>query len=759
MPDAAYDVAVRLSLSMVGFAGATGAAVKALRGIESQAAAAQQAVARFQQQGYMAMQGMNAAERQAYKYGLALDAQAAAQEKATAAARSFNLLLAGGILTGVGIAGVSVMNGWVKSAATMQDSLTQVGNAAQGTQAQLTALYNDSFKIAGATQFSAPQILDMAKVMGVHGFADPTGKLTQRQVIDQALPMFAQAAEINFRMKGTSYQDTVAALTQQAHMFGSYSGQALQDNVQLSTRAGLASGMTPDQQTNVLRYIMPAVKGLGVSSFDAYSLAALANQTGLTLGKGGSNLGALFRYMIPGGSKAHQEGLSAIEGAGGGSFFTAQGKFEGIGNALKVISTFMAAPGLSQAARLADLTNAFKVQGEQAAVALGTPNATKQYGNIVKELQPYDPLKNPTGYASVTEMQQKLNQTLVGQMQTLTTNLSSISAMMGKELVPAAVHAANAFVSLTGGVIAFGTQHPLLVQLATDFTAIVTAVSLVAGPILLVKGAWGLLNVPGMIKGVGALIETVRGLAVSEAIAAGAARALAFVDAVGTAGVAVLSAAYTGLNAVVIALSGGFDIATISAAAFDVATSPVIAIVGGLVLAGTAVYMVFQNWSTISGVLGNMLGWLGGKLHDFLVMVGLAKDQTKTNGVPNLSGNTPMQTGAAHAQTINGQSGHFQPGYRGAQVWVPDRAAGTGRRGGGAPASPAVHLNIKELHVHDAGAKSGPQLAKDVVDHLPAEAWNKITAHVNAHNAAQAQHDHLYGSIDPVGLTPGLFGS
>ncbi len=533
------------------------------------------------------------------------------------------------------------MSGWVKSAATMQDAVTQVGATAQGTKAQLNSLYNDSFKIAGQTQFSAPQILDMAKVMAVHGFTDPSGKTSQRALIDQALPEFARAAEINYRMKGTSYTDTVTALTQQAHMFGVYKGQALINNVDLATRAGLASGMTPDQQTNVLRYLMPAAKGLHLPTMDVYALAALANQNGLTMGRGGSNLGALFQYMVPGGSKAHQAGLNFVQEHGGGSFYTSQGQFEGIPNAQKVLAAFMSAPGISDAQRLGALTAAFKQQGERAAVVLGTPNATKQYGNIVKELQPYDPLKNPTGYATVAEMQRKLNQTLVGQMQTLTTNLSSISAMMGKELVPAAVHAANAFVLLTGGIIALGTQHPLLVQLAADAVALMTAIGLIVGPILLVKGAWSLLGIPSMIKGLAEVADAFKWLSATEVIAATAAkawavaqgvaavvtnslsisliaaalwqRALTVAQAASAAVAGVAAGAYGVLDATVIALSGGFGIATIAATALDLALSPITLTVAALAVGAGAAYYAWTNWATVTDALSGKLGpvWRG----------------------------------------------------------------------------------------------------------------------------------------------------
>ncbi len=637
MAESIYELSARISLNTVGFTSGTALVMRGFEQIKNQVQMADRAVAGFEQR--VLMQNMSTAQREAYRYTQALDAQTMAQTRLTEATKNYHRVIAGGVLTGVGIAGVGVMSGWVKSAATMQDALTQVGATAQGTQAQLTRLYNDSFTIAGQTQFSAPQVLDMAKVMAMHGFTDPSGKTSQRALIDQALPEFARAAEINYRMKGTPYADTVTALTQQAHMFGIYKGQALINNVDVATRAGLASGMTPDQQTNVLRYMMPAAKGLHLPTMDVYALTALANQNGLTMGRGGSNLGALFQYMVPGGSKAHQQGLNAVQTYGGGSFFDAKGQFEGIANAQKVLSTFMSARGLSDAQRLGALTAAFKQQGERAVVVLGTPNATKQYGNIVKQLQPYDPLKNPSGYATVAEMQRKLNQTLVGQMQTLSTNMSSISAMMGKELVPAAVHAANAFVMLTGGIIALGTHHPILVQLAADATVLMTAIGLVVGPILLVKGAWSLLGIPGMIKGLAEVADAFKWLSATEVIAGTAAkasamaqgvaavvtnslsvsliaaavwnRALAVAQAAGAVVAGVAAGAYGVLDGAVIAMSGGFSIATIAAGALDLALSPIALTVAALAVGAGAAYYAWTNWATVIDALSGKLGPVG----------------------------------------------------------------------------------------------------------------------------------------------------
>ncbi len=577
--------------------------------------------------------------------------------------RSMGMMGAGMALTGAGMAGIGVMRGWASAAGQMQDQLVQVGIAAKGTQAQLQALSSQSFAVASVTQFSAPVVLGMEQTMARMGFRDPTGKQQQRQVIGAAIPDFARAAEIDAHFMHQSAQSTVEALTQQAHMFGAYSGAALSKNVALATGAGLASGMTTSQQSNVLRYLMPAVKTLNVPTVDTYALAALANQTGLTQGKGGSNLGALFRYMTPGGSKAHQQGLAQIEQLGGGSFFNQQGQFAGIPAALGVINRFMDNRGITPEQRMIDLNNAFKVQGAQAASVLGNDTSLHQFGAIRQQILPDTP-------AWMTGVQGQLNQTLPGQLTTLQTNLQSISALLGAQLLPVLAPVIHGLVELTGGVLAFLRTHEGVARFIVTFTAVSTAAALIAGPILVAAGAFGVLSLAGIsvsaaflpvtatvlgvmgaitaatlviqnwstitgaltgrlgplwqvvsigAAGLGVLavafgaVVAVNGL-YATALAAGIALTTAFSGATGIAAAVsgAAAGAYGILNAAVVALSGGFGISAIAAGLLDIALSPITLTIVGIGAAVGAGILIWTHW-------GEIVGFVTDKLHAFTV--------------------------------------------------------------------------------------------------------------------------------------------
>jgi len=697
--------------------------------------------------------------------------------------RSMGMMAGGMALTGAGMAGIGVMRGWANAAGQMQDQLVQVGIAAKGTQAQLQALYSQSFAVAGQTQFSAPVVLGMEQTMARMGFRDPTGKQTQRQVIGSAIPDFARAAEIDAHFMHQSAQSTVEALTQQAHMFGAYSGAALSKNVALATGAGLASGMTTSQQSNVLRYLMPAVKSLGVPAVDAYALAALANQTGLTMGRGGSNLGALFRYMTPGGSKAHQQGLAQIEQLGGGSFFNQQGQFAGIPAALGVINRFMDNRGITPEQRMVDLNNAFKVQGAQAASVLGNDTSMRQFGAIRQQILPDTP-------AWMKGVQGQLNAVLPGQLTTLQTNLQSISALLGAQLLPALAPVIHGLVELTTGVLGFLRTHEGIARFVVTFTAVSTAAALIAGPIFVAAGAFGVMAAAGVTVDIAFLPLTATILGVIAAIGAMAlviqnwdtvtaaltgrlgplwqgvgVGVMALMPITGVIGGIIL--VFKGWNDMTRTLSGTLSLLPARLGPLwqgvgvgVTALMPIAGVIGGIVL-------VFEHWSQITDTLGR-------GIHNLLVQLGLLHAATSpvaqvaaptgayhagqvqasmptggTVGMPTYLPIKPIGGGAspehwmpATQTPIHAIAPPVVPAGRGGALperWMPGtltptpmaRAAhGPSPRHGATPPINLGGVHIGAVHVHDAGAKSAPQLAKEIIEQLPREALDHIARHV-----------------------------
>jgi len=416
-----------------------------------------------------------------------LEDHAAAQEKR--ASRAQGLVMGGAVMAGAGFLGLGVIKGWVKDAEGMQDALAKVSLATTGTSAQLAALQSQSYTVAGQTQYSAPQIMDMEARMGRMG-------INRRDWVAQDIPTIARAAEIDQRMANISPDASVPAMISQAHMLGATHGKAFIDNIALGTRALLASGMTPDEQNTTLKYLLPAKNATGMTNAEMFQWASLSNLMGLSQGKGGSYLGAMFAKLVPGvGTKTHLEALARLDELGGGHIYE-HGNMVSSDKVQHIIARALAAESTA-AAKQALAYYAFGTQGERAAFALTSPAAMASSDMLRHKLAPYDPVKNPTGIASVEEMQQKLNQTMVGQLNTLNTNMHSMGAMLGGELIPNLTKAASALVQLTGGMIAFGQQHPVFVRIAAVATAAATAISLIGAPILIATAAFNVLAAAG----------------------------------------------------------------------------------------------------------------------------------------------------------------------------------------------------------------------------------------------------------------------
>ncbi len=752
--DSLYSISVRLGLDATGFSGAAALATTVLQKLEQQA---------------IATSGSTA--------GLG---------------KSLSMVAGGMALLVGGMAGVHVLESWTTAAGRMQDALTQVGIAAGGTQAQLHALFNQSFGVANQTQYSGSDVLSMDQIMARMGFRDLSGKQTQRQVIGQAIPDFARAAEIIQHFTGTGYQETVTALAQQAHMFGAYSGEALKQNVAWATGAALVSHMTPSQEVNVMRYMAPAVKSGQLTSLDAMTLAALGNQTGLTVGgRAASSIGTLLRELSPNGSKKHDDALAQIERLGGGDFYQ-HGKLVAPDTWLGILNKFYDATKGDQPLQTYLAKNGLLVQGQQAASVLGSNTSIAQYAAIHAQL-----MKDTPGWAVTTQGQ--VNATLPGQLQTLTGNLGSIQSLLGTQLLPALAPVIHGFVELTGGIVSLLTLHPELAQFIVTFTAVSTAAALIAGPILVAAGAFGILSAAGVVTAGAFLPFTATVLGILAAVTlvtfavthwgtvmdafsgklgsawqvvslgAVAIGATIAVGQVASAVFGVLSAAtfvlsggfgvaalaggaldvllggvsavaaaaafgYGLLDVAVMALSGGFGIASIAAGALDLLLAPyTIPIMAIIAAVGGAIY-VFTHWSQVSTILGNVFGWLGGKLHDFLVMLGLAKNTTPAGvGAQNAysGGVATTATGATAVPVRDPRHGHYVMAGR-MQIWVPDPppTPGHGGKGGGgamATAGPTtIHLHvapgavvnhIAPGHGHDP-AKIAEEVTKKSADAL-----------------------------------------
>ena len=406
--------------------------------------------------------------------------------------KSLALFATGAALTGAGFAGVGILKSWTKAAADLQSAMEGVALATTGTPKQLAALHQQTFITANRTQFSAPQVADIEKIAATNG-------LNQRDVLLRVVPTLGNLAEIDQRLRHIPISQSVPAAITVAHDFQSYPKNAAQAKgfnslLDLFGRSQLVAGTSPDQMARLITYLAPARSALHMSPQDIIATAALASNVGLAGGHGGgSTVAALFRTIVPMLSTrgaAHNRALMSVERAGHGSFFDAKGQFEGVANMLNVVMRAMAATP-SQERRMSLLQAAFQTTGSRAFSLLATPGAIGRYQSV-------QGLLGPHGLASTSQMQTGLNSTIQGQMATFQGNLTSIRALLGRQLLPAIAPVLHAFVELTGSVVTLLRTHPQVAQFVTTLVAVATAAALVAGPVLMAAGAFGILSAAGL---------------------------------------------------------------------------------------------------------------------------------------------------------------------------------------------------------------------------------------------------------------------
>ncbi len=510
----AFDVAVRLSMETSGFASAASMATRLLGDLEGKAAGAEATVAKLARRFNLPTDQFVAQATGMGRYTTEIEAMTAAHATLGTAMGGIGRLAAGAGLVGIGVAGIGVMKGWIGAAGTMQDALAQVGIAAQGTQAQLDSLYTQSFKVANDTQYSASAVLGMDKLMARMNFNDPSGKQTQRQVIHDAIPQFARAAEIAQHFQGTGYEETITGLAQQAHMMGAYSGAALARNVGYSTQLGIVSHMTAQQQANALSYLTPSMKTGQLGTLDAMALVALSNQTGLNQGRGASNLGALMRGLAPTGAHKHDTALAAIERLGGGNFYDAKGDAVPLTTALGILNKFYDNKTVTNERKGVLAQRGLGVQGARAAAVLGSDLSINQFGGLRTRIA--------AGTPAASEAEQgQLNATLPGQLATLSGNLGSLSALMGKNLLPVVTPLVHGIVQMTGALVGFLAHHEQVAQFASVFTLVGSSAAIVVGGITALSGALTLMSLAAAPLGLELLPLTALVVGLGAAVAAG----------------------------------------------------------------------------------------------------------------------------------------------------------------------------------------------------------------------------------------------
>jgi len=513
-----YSITCKLGMEMAGFTTAAGLATRFLGDIEGKAASADRTLEKLAQRFNLPVDQFVAQASAFGSYTKQIDAAAAAHANLATAMGGIGKVALGAGLVGVGLAGVGVMKGWVSAASELQSAMAGVQLATLGVgsalqqASQLTTLQDMTYGVAAKTRFSAPDIANIEKIAATSG-------LNKRTDLISALPTLANAAEIALQLKGTGYQESVPAFVQMAHLFQAYGGKKFNNLLDLAGRASVVSGDTPATMENTLKYLIPSVNAYGLTPEDAISVAALASNVGLSGGKGGgSRIQAMFRGIAPllsSRGALHNKALDKIEQLGGHQFFT-HGNFEAAGGVTNLLTTVMRAMERipDQAKRMALLNAAFGAAGGTAISSLASEGAVARFHAIQGDLR-------PNGIASTGQMQQTLNATWVGQTATLATNMQSLSAILGQQLLPVLTPIVHGVVEMTGALVGFLSHHKDVAQFAAIFTLVASTAALVVGPIIAVSGAMQILAAAGITVSIAFGPITLAIVGITAAIAAG----------------------------------------------------------------------------------------------------------------------------------------------------------------------------------------------------------------------------------------------
>ncbi len=651
-----YSITCKLGMEMAGFTTAAGLATRFLGDIEGKAASADRTLEKLAQRFNLPVDQFVAQASSMGSYTKQIDAAAAAHANLATAISGIGKIAVGAGLVGVGLAGVGVMKGWVSAASELQGAMAGVQLATLGVgsalqqASQLTTLQDMTYSVAAKTRFSAPDIANIEKIAATSG-------LNKRTDLISALPTLANAAEVALQLKGTSYASSVPAFVQMAHLFQAYGGKKFNNLLDLVGRASVVSGDTPATMENTLKYLIPSVNAYGLTPEDAISVAALASNVGLSGGKGGgSRIQAMFRSIAPllsSRGALHNKALDKIEQLGGHQFFT-HGNFEAAGGVTNLLTTVMRAMERipDQAKRIAVLNAAFNAAGGTAISSLASPGALDRFHAIQGDLR-------PGGIASTGEMQQTLNATWAGQTATLATNMQSLSAILGEQLLPVLTPIVHGVVEMTGALVGFLSHHKDVAQFAAIFTLVASTAALVVGPIIAVSGAMQILAAAGITVSIAFGPITLAIVGIAAAIAAGVWAwqhwgAITKWAGDTLTGVGRQIGAFLGLAGDLLGIFGQIG----GAIAHDLGLDTLLSMLG-------TVEGAWLKFLDTTFHVGSMMRWAGTQLHDFLRWLGVLHDgpatpHTRTATVPSTPGSDTFTTPQRdkHGHVITDKHGH-----------------------------------------------------------------------------------------------------
>ncbi len=746
-----YDIAVRLQMNV--------------SGLTSAAATATGVFSRLQQQA------------------------AAAGTSMAALNKSMALIGGGAVLTGVGLGLADGLEKAAKKGAELQTVMAGISLATSATQRQMGALSSSFVEIALKNQMS---VTDAARV----ALAEVHAGMTNPAQLRATIPFIANFSEVQQLQNHTSRESAATTATEYAHLFGSWTPQLLNPLVNVLSKALTHTPVSGAQFVTLTSQFAGATRSL-YGSGDANKLRLVRDDTLMSVllgqlgqaSRGGTQFSsALMRLATAKPGTAAYTGEQQLETAGGGRFFNKNGTWAGDATMLRIIET--AAKTIGNPQLMASINKAaFGTVGGRLMGLLEDPGTGQRWS------------QNQATFNRIPDLsvqQNVLNATAAGQSQQWRKNVETVVMTFGTALLPTLVKVSNALVTITGNVARFMDANPQVVQLAANVALVATAVALIGGPILVVAGAMALLSAASVpvlpiILGItaavaglalvithwSAILSFARShtLLMAAAVAAllpvivGVAGALGTISLIGGA----VATVFGVIDAAVMVLSGGFGVAAVAAGLLDLALSPITLIILGIGAAVAGVVLLFTHWHDVTVLVGQMLGWLGDKLHGFLVTLGLA------NNGPGGSGGSGAASALTQPRMIPGTipaSTVYPP--HGLPMVIPAHA---GLVAATAPQSASFDVEAQARRLSEAmfGSLNAPTLPRKnggmaligqpihhhthgattvhvEIHQQPGESEGRLVERIMEKMSQQASWDAHYTGGSTQGLEPGPYG-
>ena len=728
--DVTYALAAKFSLLTVGLQTAVETAMRSLSGLESGATRAENSAGVLQSrldraaivhQRYAGalrdtpafMQSyQGAAERAAdsqarvtqltQAHTAALSAAAAEQQRLATVTAGTNKIMAGTAITAGGLGMLGFLKEATGLAAQLNSTMQQVQIATGATPAQMAGLQSAAVNQGLRTQFS---LNDEAGIIAAMTRAGIYGQGSVGR-IQGMLPAVSNFDEIMKMTRGEAAPEATTTAVELAHLFGQYdslkgkNGPGVNYMLDQAARALAVSPGTPREFQTTLSQMsgqMRPLYGDNRKGFinDTLSLAMLEAQLGQA-GRGGTQVASMIGRTLGAGATSfgsrtsnQDKDLRELSRLSGGlSFFNkGTGQFAGMANFLHILE--LAAKRDHNPQEVGRLfKGAFGAVGIRQAGVLSDPVTVAQFAKAGSYL-------NGNGSVNIQRQQDLYNATPLGQQAKALKNWQSFETLIGVQLIPALTKVFNLMAGVTGWMVQVANAHPGITKIAAGLAAAMTALALIVGPLAIFVG--GL-----QILGGGAIIAGIVGA--------------------------------TGALAAMIPLSAGLVLTLL----------PIIGTVGAIVLAVGAVILVFQHWSTITGVVGGLLNWMTDKLHALLVAVGVAHDSSgPTVGRSGVTQGDATFYNQAHpyAPQVGKGPGHWQA-YRGGATWVPDHPKAPAHhagKGGGAGVTFHAGAIVVNPHPH--------QNAAEIADMVWQRISEKSGMDSRRHGSTNVGWDVGYGGI------------